>query len=147
MDLQHPAAADLARIPLFAGLPAEAHEVLCDRFEIQDFDTGQRLVTEGRSGYAFYILDRGHASVSHDGHEIRKLDPGDFFGEIAIIGDGRRTATVTATEPGTMWTLFGTSFRELQADRPDVATALQDAMTEKLAADRENASLRAANAD
>ena len=147
MDLQHPAAADLARIPLFAGLPAEAREVLCDRFEIQDFDTGQRLVTEGRSGYAFYILDRGHASVSHDGHEIRKLDPGDFFGEIAIIGDGRRTATVTATEPGTMWTLFGTSFRELQADRPDVATALQDAMTEKLAADRENASLRAADAD
>jgi hypothetical protein len=46
-----------------------------------------------------------------------------------------------------MWTLFGTSFRELQADRPDVATALLDAMTEKLAADRDNASLRAADAD
>ena len=99
---------------------------------------GQRLIAEGRSGYAFYILDRGHASVSHEGHEVRILDPGDFFGEIAIIGTGRRTATVTATEPGTMWTLFGTSFRELQSDHPEVASALQEAMTERLAADRDN---------
>ena len=43
---------------------------------------------------------------------------------------------MTATEPGTVWTLFGTSFRELEMDRPDIAAALQDAMTDRLAADR-----------
>lgn len=144
---KHPAADDLARIPLFAGLHAEARQVLSDRFEIEEFDTGQRLVTEGRSGYAFYILDRGHASVAHEGREVRKLDPGDFFGEIAILGDGRRTATVTATEPGTMWTLFGTSFRMLRTDRPDAASALQDAKTERLAADRDDMSHGPADAD
>ena len=47
---------------------------------------------------------------------------------------------MTATEPGTMWTLFGTSFRMLEADRPEVASALQDAMTERLAADRDDTS-------
>jgi CRP-like cAMP-binding protein len=140
VDVKHPAAADLARIPLLAGLPDEARQVLSERFEIEDFGTGQRLVTEGRSGYAFYVLDRGHASVAHEGHEVRRLGPGDFFGEIAILGAGRRTATVTATEPGTMWTLFGTSFRMLEADRPEVASALQDAMTERLAADRDDTS-------
>jgi len=114
----------------------EARRLLCDRFDVEDVRPGQRLVEEGRSGYAFYVLDRGQASVAHDGQEVRRLGPGDFFGEIAILGDGRRTATVTATEPGTVWTLFGTSFRELEMDRPDIAAALQDAMTDRLAADR-----------
>jgi CRP-like cAMP-binding protein len=54
-----------------------------------------------------------------------------------VNGAGRRTATVTATEPGTLWALFGASFRQLQADRPDVATALHNAMSDRLRADRE----------
>ncbi len=85
------------------------------------------------SGYSFYLLDPGSVSVKHEGREVRTL--GDFFGEIAILGEGRRTATVTAIEPGVAWSLFGTSFRTLQAERPDVADALQSAMTQRLAAD------------
>ena len=57
------------------------------------------------------------------------------FGEIAILGEGRRTATVTATEPVVVWTMFGTLFRDLQATRPDVAAALEAAMAERLAHD------------
>ena len=134
MSTPHPTADDLARLPLLADLPGEVLAVLAERFETEAFDAGHRFVVEGRSGYAFYVLDRGTVSVSQEGREIRSLGPGDFFGEIAILGTGRRTATVTATEPGEAWTLFGTSFRELQAIRPDVATALQDAMTDRLGA-------------
>jgi CRP-like cAMP-binding protein len=71
-------------------------------------------------------------SVTHDGVEIRKLGPGDYF---AILGEGRRTATVTATEPGVAWSLFGTSFPLLEAEHPGVAAAMTQAMTERLAAD------------
>lgn len=134
MSTPHPTADDLARSPLLADLPGEVLAVLAERFETEAFDAGHRFVVEGRSGYAFYVLDKGTVSVSQEGREIRSLGPGDFFGEIAILGTGRRTATVTAAEPGEAWTLFGTSFRELQAMRPDVATALQDAMADRLAA-------------
>jgi len=138
MSTPHPAADDLARIPLLSGLPAEALDALAERFETERFDEGHRFVAEGRSGYAFYVLDQGRVSVSQEGREIRVLGPGDFFGEIAILGTGRRTATVTATEPGQVWTLFGTSFRELQSARPDVAEALQTAMSDRLASPSES---------
>ena len=133
--MDHPTADDLARVPLLAHLTDDVRQVLADRFEVEEFDAGRQLVTEGRAGYSFYLLDRGTVSVTHEGREVRTLGPGDFFGEIAILGEGRRTATVTATEPGLAWSLFGTSFRALQADRPDVADALESAMTERLAAD------------
>lgn len=133
--MTHPAPQDLLRVPLFADLEAEAAEVLAGRFDIEHFDTGRRLVLEGSAGYAFYIVAEGRASVSQEGAELRTLGAGDFFGEIAILGGGRRTATVTATEPVTAWKMFGTAFREMEQARPDVAAALQDAMRRRLATD------------
>ena len=109
--------------------------VLARRFQVEEFETGRRLVTEGRPGYTFYAIAQGHVAVEHDGRTVRELGPGDHVGEIAIIGQGRRTATVVATEPVVAWTLFGTEFRVLQAERPDVASALEDAMAKQLAAD------------
>lgn len=135
MDQRHPSAEDLSRSPLLSGLTDEAREVLAERLEIEEFDAGRRLVTEGRVGYSFYLIDEGTVSVEHDGRSVRRLGPGDYFGEIAILGEGRRTATVTAVEPVVAWTMFGTHFRSLQAERPDVAAALEEAMGERLAHD------------
>jgi CRP-like cAMP-binding protein len=133
--VDHPTADDLARVPLLADLDRDTLQVLADRFEVEEFDAGRQLVAEGRAGYSFYLLDGGAVSVTHDGVEIRKLGPGHYFGEIAILGEGRRTATVTATEPGVAWSLFGTSFPLLEAEHPGVAAAMTQAMTERLAAD------------
>jgi CRP/FNR family transcriptional regulator, cyclic AMP receptor protein len=121
------------RVPLFADLPADAAEILAPRFDIEQYDAGRAVVLEGSSGYAFYVLDEGQVSITHDGKELRTLRSGDFFGEIAILGGGRRTATVTATEPVTAWKMFGTAFRELERIRPDVSAALQEAMRQRLA--------------
>jgi CRP-like cAMP-binding protein len=139
MDVRHPSAEDLSRVPLLSGLTEEEREELAARFEIEEVDTGRRLVAEGRAGYSFYVIDRGRASVAHDGTPVREIGPGDSFGEIAILGHGRRTATVTAVEPVVAWKLFGTHFRTLQAERPDVATALETAMHDKLAEDSQSA--------
>jgi CRP-like cAMP-binding protein len=128
----HPSAESLAAVPLFADLPLETREVLADRFEVQDFGVGQRLVAAGRRAFSFYVLATGQASVEQDGRTVRTLGPGDFFGEIAILGSERRTATVSATTPGTAWTLLGSHFHDLRAARPDVAQALERAMRERL---------------
>ena len=109
--------------------------MLAGHLEIEAFDAGRRLVAEGRVGYSFYVIDSGRVEVSHDGAPVREMGPGDYFGEIAILGEGRRTATVTAVEPVVAWSLFGTHFRTLQAERPDVADALEAAMRERLAHD------------
>jgi CRP-like cAMP-binding protein len=132
---EHPSAESLAAVPLFADLPLETREVLAGRFEVQGFGVGQRLVAEGRRAFSFYVLASGEASVEHDGRTVRTLGAGDFFGEIAILGSERRTATVSATRPGTAWTLLGTHFHELRAERPDVAQALERAMRERLGDD------------
>jgi CRP-like cAMP-binding protein len=57
--------------------------------------------------------------------EIRQLGPGDFFGELSIVGDGRRTATVKATSPVTVWSMFGTQFRRLEQQFPEVAKRIR----------------------
>jgi len=128
-------AADLADVPLLAGLSEEARAALAERFEVERHAAGHSIVTEGRAGYSFYVIAKGTATVTHEGRELRTLGPGDFFGEIAILGqEGRRTATVTAAEAMVVWALFGTSFRTLQMERPQVAAALEQAMKDRLAA-------------
>ena len=129
----HPTAADLQRIPLLAGLSPDLLAILAMRFDIEEFGVGRNIVTEGDAGYAFYVIDAGKATVTREGEALRMLGGGDFFGEIAILAEGRRTATVTAVEPVVAWVMFGTSFRALEIDRPDVANALQEAMRDRLA--------------
>ena len=133
--MSHPTASDLAAVPLFAGMSEQVRSALADRFDVKSHRAGERAVTEGNSGYAFYVVHEGTLSVSRAGKAVRQLGPGDFFGEISIIGDGRHTATVTADGPALLWVMFGTRFRELQGDHPEAAIAVQAAMDARLAAD------------
>jgi CRP-like cAMP-binding protein len=126
---------ELVLVPLLAGLEPSDLVVLASRLEVQKGDKGHVWAREGQSGYAFYIVADGSLEVTIEGQPVRQIGPGDYFGEIAILGGGRRTATVTSTGPTTVWALFGTRFRELQIDHPDVATALENAMNERLASD------------
>jgi cyclic nucleotide-binding protein len=88
-------AADLAGIPLFAALSDEERVALAPWFESATISPGVALVTEGAAGYSFYVLVDGAAVVTLDGEEVATYNPGDFFGEMAILGEGRRCATVT----------------------------------------------------
>jgi CRP-like cAMP-binding protein len=131
--MDHPTAADLLAVPLFAGLSDEFRDHLSTEFDIEEHQAGHAIVREGAPGYAFYVVASGSLSVTQDGRELRTLGAGDFFGEISISGDGRRTATVTATSLVVVWVLFGTDFRVLEESRPDVAQALHAAIEERLA--------------
>src|SRR5215475_7496980 len=115
------AADDLAGIPLFDSLDTDDQASIATWFEVQDVSEGIKLTGEGASGYSFFVLLEGTATVTIDGIEVRTLGPGDFFGELAILGDGRRTATVTTASPAKVLVLFGTEFRRLQHDYPELA--------------------------
>jgi voltage-gated potassium channel len=124
-------AADLAGIPLFASLSDEERADLAPWFESATISPGVALVTEGAAGYSFYVLIDGAAVVTLDGERVATYSPGDFFGEMAILGEGRRYATVTTTQPSRVLSMFGTEFRRLQQEQPNVARRLEDAMRKR----------------
>ena len=123
---------DLAGIALLEDLEPEELTKIAPWFEVQDVSPGVNLTGEGASGYSFYILSDGTASVTINGVEVNTLGPGDFFGELAILGDGVRTATVTTTSPSRLLVLFGTEFRQLQQEQPDLASRIEAGVRARL---------------
>lgn len=122
-----PSPEELRSLSLFAELgPAELEQV-ASWFDVEERDSGATLTQQGASGYAFYVLRDGTATVIQGDEEIRRLGPGDFFGELSIIGDGRRTATVKATSRVTVWNMFGTEFRNLEHHFPELAEKIRTA--------------------
>jgi voltage-gated potassium channel len=123
-------AEDLAGIPLFDALEPQDRATIAPWFELENVSPGVNLTGEGASGYSFFVLRDGTATVTIDGDEIRTLGPGDFFGELALLGDGRRTATVTTATPSQVLVLFGTEFRLLQDAHPEIAERIESALRE-----------------
>ena len=80
-------------VPLFRDLSQEQLERLATMFTVEEVgDVGRHLTGEGASGYMFYVIAEGTADVFHHDALVGRLGPGDFFGEMAILGDGRRNA-------------------------------------------------------
>jgi CRP-like cAMP-binding protein len=126
------AAADLERIPLFASLSESELEELAESFEVKSIAAETQLMGEGTGGYSFFALADGQARVTANDNEIATLNPGDCFGEMALLGSGRRTASVTTTTPTTLYVMFGTEFRRLEQSHPEVVAQIKALMRERL---------------
>lgn len=126
--------AALASVPLFAGLSDDQLRELAKWFQERSASEGVQLCCEGAHGYSFFVLTDGNATVTAKGERLAALEPGDFFGEIALLGDSSRTATVTASSPAKLLVLYGTEFRRLETEHPDIAARIRDAMEARLAA-------------
>ena len=124
---------DVAGIPLFSSLDEDQLGQLANWFHVQSAGEGVRLVGEGAHGYTFFILTEGTAAVTSEGETLATLGPGDSFGEIAILGGGRRTATVTSTAPVRLLVMFGTEFRQLEAVYPEIASRITEGMQARVA--------------
>ena len=125
-------ASQLAALPLFESLDTADLNELAPWFEVKIASEGVRLIGEGSCGYSFFILTQGSAAVTTDEGTLANLGSGDFFGEIAILGDGRRTATVTTTSPSQLLVMFGSEFRRLQHAHPNIAERIEAAMRQRI---------------
>jgi cAMP-dependent protein kinase regulator/CRP/FNR family cyclic AMP-dependent transcriptional regulator/cGMP-dependent protein kinase 2 len=129
-------AVDPARIrdvPLFAGLSDDERAVVAEKMNERQVAEGRRLSTEGGSGYFFFVIESGSATVSHGDTVVATLGPGDFLGEAAILETTRRTADVTAATDMTVLEMFGADFAMLNAHSPAVKAAIDKVMAERLA--------------
>jgi CRP-like cAMP-binding protein len=117
---------------LFEDLSDEDRQRSASWMEVRRVEPGKRITPQGASGYEFFVSAEGSADVLRDGVLIGSLAAGDFFGEIAKMSDGRRVADVVATSPMTIFAMFGTRFRELEAELPDVAARIRSTLEARL---------------
>ena len=96
------------------------------------------------SGVGFFVITEGEAAVSRDGRELARLGPGDHFGELALISDRARTATVTAETPLRTAMLSSWEFREIVKQNPEIAWTLLQHVVGLLADSEERGSAAAA---
>ena len=123
----------LAKVPLLSGLDRRALESFSRTLKQRTFHAGQIALGEGESGVGFFIVLDGTASVSIGGQQVRKLGPGDWFGEIALLtADSVRTATVTAETEVSCVGLTEWEFKPFLAEHPDVAWQIMVTMARRI---------------
>jgi CRP-like cAMP-binding protein len=128
-----PAPEELIRqVPLFSTLDKKEVQGLASSMKERIFNEGDTISTEGQSGIGFFIIDEGEAAVSVGGEERAKLGHGDYFGEIALIDDGARTATITAKSPLKCYGITSWEFRPLVEQNAGLAWKMLQTLAARL---------------
>jgi CRP/FNR family transcriptional regulator, cyclic AMP receptor protein len=125
----------LKTVPLFAGCSKSELRELAKTADELDIREGTVLTREGRTAKEFFVLVDGTAQVTKAGKEISELKAGDWFGEIALITDSPRTATVTATSPVDVLVITDRRFRTVVETMPSIALKVLSCVGERLARD------------
>jgi ATP-binding cassette subfamily B protein len=119
-------------VPLFSDLEHKELEQIAGSMKQRTFGAGETVASEGEQGVGFFIIESGIASVSVGGVDRRTLKPGDYFGEVALIAGGDRTATIKADSELTCWGLTSWAFRPLVEENASIAWKLLEAMAKML---------------
>ena len=125
----------LKKVPLFAGCSKTELRQLARIADEIDLREGTVLTREGRSGREFFVLIGGDARVSKKGKKIADLGSGDWFGEIALLTDSPRTATVTAASAVDVLVITDRSFRRVVETMPSIALKVLASIGDRIARD------------
>jgi CRP/FNR family transcriptional regulator, cyclic AMP receptor protein len=122
----------LGRVPLFSGLGRRELERVASSMKERRFQKGDTITTEGRGGVGFFVIEDGEADVTVHGEERAKLGPGDYFGEIALITESDRTATITAETDMRCYGMTMWDFRPLVETNASIAWNMLQSLAQKL---------------
>jgi CRP/FNR family transcriptional regulator, cyclic AMP receptor protein len=123
----------LKRVPLFAGLDARDLRDIASTMKERRFSSGDVIAEEGQTGVGFFVIEEGEARVEVDGEEVRRLGAGDYLGEIALIAEAPRTATVTAETDMVALGLTSWEFRPIVETNASIAWKLLETLARRAA--------------
>jgi len=122
----------LGQVPMFGACSQKELSAVARRAAPRALDAETVIVREGDVGNEFYVLMAGSASVSRQGHDVAKLNAGDFFGELALFDPAPRNATITTDAPVTMAVLERDEFQATLDEVPALRDALLRGMARRL---------------
>jgi CRP/FNR family cyclic AMP-dependent transcriptional regulator len=122
----------IKRVPLFSDLDNRELKEIADSMKERTFNAGDTVTEEGKGGAGFFVIDDGSAKVSVGGKDVRTLGAGDYFGEIGLIADIDRTATITADTDLRCYGMTFWDFRPLVESNASIAWKLLQSMAQRL---------------
>jgi CRP-like cAMP-binding protein len=122
----------LRRIPLFSAFNGKKLKRLAQLADEVDVPPAKVLMRQGDIGTDMMVIVRGQVAVERDGQRLNTLGAGDFFGEIALVDGGPRTATVTTEEPSTLLVLTHGQFHSMMEEFPEVAAQVMNALANRV---------------
>lgn len=123
----------LQRVHILSWLPPTSMEELALKMRPLTMRGGEEVIRQGEKGYAFYIIRDGVAEVLGHGERVATLTSGDYFGEIALMRDIPRTATIRASTDLSLWVIFASDFRTVVAAYRESLTETESAIANRLA--------------
>jgi CRP/FNR family transcriptional regulator, cyclic AMP receptor protein len=118
----------LQRVPIFEGLERRELERIGSSMKQRTFRAGDTVTSEGQGGVGFFVIEDGRARVTIGGEERRTLGPGDYFGEVALLTDRPRTATIKAETDLRCYGMTSWDFKPLVESHGSIAWKLLQAM-------------------
>jgi CRP/FNR family cyclic AMP-dependent transcriptional regulator len=122
----------LKKVPLFSGLDDRELRQIASSMRERRFKAGDTVTQEGAGGVGFFVVEEGEADVTVGGETRGSIGPGDYFGEIALINESPRTATLTARSDMLCYGMTPWDFRPLVEGNSAIAWKLLTAMAEKM---------------
>ena len=124
--------AHLKSVPLFQGLSKRDRRRMCQLADVVDVPQGTDLVREDEFAYEFFVIEEGEVEVSrHEGGHVANLGPGDFFGEMGVLDDVRRNASVVSRTALTAIVMTTQDFRAMSREMPAVAERIRATVAER----------------
>ena len=125
-------AQQLKKVPLFTGIPDAQLQRIANGVKERRFEPGAEIISAGATGHGFYLIVQGRAEVKRDGRTVRTLGPGDYFGELALVREAPRSATVTAKDPTTCLALTRWDFKGILDANPQIAVRLLETVAARI---------------
>ena len=122
----------LGRVELFAGLKGKHLKRVAESMTARTFALGDEVTKEGEVSVGFYVIEQGTAIVTMHGDQVGELGPGDFFGEISLIAETPRAATITAETELRCYAMTSWDFRSLVEGNGEIAWAILASTARKL---------------
>lgn len=122
----------LSKVPLFQSCTAEEIRAIADIAQESDFEAGQLIITQGTPGQAFYMILSGRVEIIRDGRSLGAYGPGDFFGEMSLLDNAPRSATIRALDPTRCLMLSSWDFKTLIEKTPSIAVKLLEVLSRRL---------------